>query len=105
MKHLGVAMCAFVALAIVGVACASSPGDARTERVASNARQTTPGIETLEHLIFIVQENRSFDHYFGTFPGANGIPMTANGQPKACIPDPVLGHCSSPYHSRRLIQR
>jgi phospholipase C len=105
LKHLGVALSAFVALALVGVACASSPGDARTKRVASNARQTTPGIETLEHLIFIVQENRSFDHYFGTFPGANGIPMKANGQPKACIPDPVLGHCSSPYHSRRLIQR
>jgi len=28
----------------------------------------------LKHLIFIVQENRSFDHYFGTFPGADGRP-------------------------------
>ena len=32
------------------------------------------GIDNLDHLIFIVQENRSFDHYFGTFPGADGIP-------------------------------
>ena len=32
------------------------------------------GILNLDHLIFIVQENRSFDHYFGTFPGADGIP-------------------------------
>jgi phospholipase C len=29
-------------------------------------------ITSLNHFIFIVQENRSFDNYFGTFPGANG---------------------------------
>jgi len=28
----------------------------------------------LKHIIYIVQENRSFDNYFGTYPGANGIP-------------------------------
>ena len=28
----------------------------------------------IEHIIVIVQENHSFDNYFGTFPGANGIP-------------------------------
>ena len=32
----------------------------------------------IQHLIFIVQENHSFDNYFGTYPGANGIsPNTA----------------------------
>ena len=29
----------------------------------------------LQHLIFIVQENHSFDNYFGTYPGANGITL------------------------------
>lgn len=28
----------------------------------------------IKHLIFIVQENHTFDNYFGTYPGANGIP-------------------------------
>jgi phospholipase C len=28
----------------------------------------------INYFIFIVQENHSFDNYFGTFPGANGIP-------------------------------
>lgn len=28
----------------------------------------------IQHLIFIVQENHSFDNYFGTYPGANGFP-------------------------------
>jgi phospholipase C len=32
--------------------------------------QTIP----IEHFIFIIQENHSFDNYFGTYPGANGIP-------------------------------
>jgi phospholipase C len=29
----------------------------------------------IQHLIFIVQENHSFDNYFGTYPGANGLPL------------------------------
>jgi phospholipase C len=50
-------------------------------------------------LIFIVQENRSFDQYFGTYPGADGIPMK-HGKPSVCIPDPVLNNkCLPPYHS------
>ena len=28
----------------------------------------------LKHFIYIIQENRTFDNYFGTYPGANGIP-------------------------------
>ena len=31
----------------------------------------------IEHFIFIIQENHSFDNYFGTFPNANGIPSSA----------------------------
>src|SRR4030095_14739145 len=32
-------------------------------------------------------ENRSFDSYFGTFPGADGIPMD-RGEPLVCAPGP-----------------
>ena len=28
----------------------------------------------IQYFIFIIQENHSFDNYFGTYPGANGIP-------------------------------
>jgi phospholipase C len=31
------------------------------------------GLDKIDHIIMIVMENRSFDHYFGTFPGADGI--------------------------------
>jgi phospholipase C len=64
------------------------------------------GIMNLDHLVFIVLENRSFDHYFGTFPGADGIPMTASGRPKDCLPDPdAPGTCHRPYHDRNFIDQ
>jgi phospholipase C len=37
------------------------------------ARSQSAGIP-IEHFVFIIQENHSFDSYFGTYPGANGIP-------------------------------
>lgn len=33
----------------------------------------------IERLIIIYQENRSFDHYYGTFPGVNGILAPGGG--------------------------
>jgi phospholipase C len=32
------------------------------------------GIHKIQHVVMIMQENRSFDQYFGTYPGANEIP-------------------------------
>src|SRR5487761_1015277 len=56
------------------------------------------GIHKIKHVVIIMQENRSFDSYFGTYPGADGIPM-ANGQPAVCVPDPMSGQCVAPYHN------
>jgi phospholipase C len=53
--------------------------------------------QRIKHVIIIMQENRSFDHYFGTFPGADGIPMQ-NGVPTVCNKDPKSGECAKPYH-------
>jgi phospholipase C len=47
-------------------------------------------------VIVIQQENRSFDSYFATFPGADGIP-TSHGRPMVCVPDPRTGACVRPY--------
>ncbi len=50
----------------------------------------------IEHFIFLMQENHSFDNYFGTYPGANGIPDGT------CIPvdpfDQESTECIEPYH-------
>src|SRR5438067_2509387 len=72
---------------------AAAPG------VASSA-PPAGGMRKIRHVVVIMQENRSFDSYFGTFPGAGGIPMV-NGRPRVCIPDPVAGGCKRPHHDPR----
>jgi len=51
-----------------------------------------------------MQENRSFDSYFGTFPGADGIPMN-KGVPAVCVPDPRAGNCIRPFHDSNDLNR
>jgi phospholipase C len=65
-----------------------------TARVAETPLQT--GIQKIQHVVIIMQENRSFDEYFGTYPGANGIP--GYPIPTVCVPDKLTGHCIYPYH-------
>jgi phospholipase C len=43
----------------------------------------------------IMEENRSFDSFFGTYPGADGIPLK-NGVPAVCVPN-GLGQCVKPF--------
>ncbi len=35
----------------------------------------------IEHVVIIIKENHSFDNYFGTFPGANGVNLPAAQDP------------------------
>jgi phospholipase C len=51
----------------------------------------------IQHIIIIMQENRSFDHYFGTYPGADGLPRS-NGSFTVCVDDPATGQCVYPFH-------
>ena len=61
------------------------------------------GIHKIKHIVIIVQENRSFDAYFGTYPGADGIPgLAGNAGKLPCVPDPAAGHCEKPYHDTNL---
>jgi phospholipase C len=59
------------------------------------------GIHKIRHVVIIMQENRSFDSYFGTYPGADGIPgLAGNPGSVPCVPDPQRGHCLQPFHTR-----
>ena len=73
---------AIVLVLLVGAAAAS----------ASGADSRPAGIHLIRHVVVIMQENRSFDSYFGTYPGADGIPRGT------CVPDPRTESCLRPYH-------
>ncbi|MGH2862812.1 MAG: alkaline phosphatase family protein [Solirubrobacteraceae bacterium] len=73
----------------VGVATAA--GHVAYHRIPS-------GIHKIKHVIIIEQENRSFDSYFGTYPGADGI-ARKDGVPTVCVPK-LHGGCARPYHDR-----
>jgi phospholipase C len=58
------------------------------------------GIHKIQHVVIITQENRSFDEYFGTYPGAEGIPgLGGNPGTLPCLPDPGRP-CVKPFHDR-----
>jgi phospholipase C len=61
------------------------------------------GIHKIRHVVIIMQENRSFDSYFGTFPGADGIPGLAGNPGRVpCVPYPAMPRgCLRPFHDRR----
>jgi phospholipase C len=88
MRRLGVT----AVLALAACVAATAPATA-----APAAEQAQEGIHKIRHVVVIMQENRSFDHYFGTFPGADGIPMK-NGVPTICNPDPRAHTCVRPVH-------
>ncbi len=99
----GMALIAVSAASAEAGAGAGSPSDSISLISSSSPSRTQlspleQARSHIKHLIFIVQENRSFDHYFGTYPGANGIPMV-DGRPTVCAPDPILHRCVRPYHS------
>ena len=83
---LGIVACALLATAL------SSAPPAGASLAPVDGIDPALGIFNIDHVIFIVQENRSFDHYFGTFPGADGIPSGV------CLPDPTVNQCRRPYH-------
>jgi phospholipase C len=95
------------ALALLVLGSGSAPSATRQVAVARPIEKVSggptgtyivpPGIHKIRHVIIVMQENRSFDSYFGTFPGSDGIPMK-NGVPTVCVPDPSRGGCDKPFH-------
>jgi phospholipase C len=74
---------------------------------SSHAVSAFSGTATpIQHVIIIMQENHSFDNYFGTYPTANGTRLDSttsqleqvNGLPgHVCLP--YMGSCVSPHLS------
>jgi phospholipase C len=55
-------------------ACAFGPG--MLARDTTGADLPTGSDIPIDHIVLIMQENRSFDHYYSVFPGVDGAPAT-----------------------------
>jgi phospholipase C len=70
-------------------------------RVSARGHVFRKGIHKIRHIVIIMQENRSFDNYFGTYPHADGIPGLSDHHGRVpCIPDPKRHRCVRPFHDR-----
>ena len=80
-----VALCLATATAMAAVTASSSPRSVEPVRTSagtassSTRASATPtaaaspaSLTPIQHVVIMLKENRSFDHYFGTFPGADG---------------------------------
>src|SRR6476661_8252646 len=94
-----------VSIAVIAAACTGTTSTADGTGPPVSGSPAATGLDKLQHLIFIVQENRSFDQYFGTYPGADGIPTNPDGSFSVCVVDKIMGgQCVPPYVTRSIDQ-
>jgi phospholipase C len=61
-----------------------------------HSASASASVPPIKHVVVIVEENHTFDNYFGTYPGANGVtasealPFVAGG-PSTAKPHPLSG--------------
>ncbi|WP_217552515.1 phosphocholine-specific phospholipase C [Streptomyces sp. GbtcB6] len=72
-------------LQLAGATTAFTALSSSIQRAAAlPANHRTGSIEDVEHIVVLMQENRSFDHYFGTLSGVRGFgdprPVTQNNK-------------------------
>ncbi len=90
--HTRAAARALLLLATIagGVACGGSRGAPPALPFAQ--REAAAGKAKIEHVVIVIQENRSFDNFFATFPGADG---TKTGK-AAAMPPSIADACKHP---------
>ena len=62
--------------ALTGAALAAEflPQNVQRALAAAPSRTGQPNrLSDIKHVVILMQENRSFDHYFGTLPGVRGF--------------------------------
>ncbi|HVT17914.1 MAG TPA: alkaline phosphatase family protein [Thermoanaerobaculia bacterium] len=74
---------AIAAALAFGLLAPAAPGwsDVRpTGGQRGDAQQACPAPGNIQHVIYLIKENRTFDNYFGTFPGAEGATAAVDSQ-------------------------
>lgn len=84
----------FTFLCMLLILVLSITGMSRVSAAQSGNGPNTP----IKHFIVIMQQNHTFDNYFGTYPGANGVPEGV------CVPislaDEKNKQCVAPFELR-----
>ena len=90
------------ALAVGAGALAAGCGSSSTIARAQTTVPAGSDLGAVEHVVFLMQENRSFDHYFGTYKGVRGFDDHPSGQPR--VPSPSRSPATAPAsRSGRLL--
>ena len=94
----------FLKLATGSAIAAGADWPAIAKALAVPAHRATRSIRDVEHVVILMQENRAFDHYFGTLRGVRGFgdprPVTLpSGRPVWFQPEPHAdGRYVLPFH-------
>jgi len=94
------------ATALSGVAAGAAVLPASLRQALAATLEAPPGgsLRDIEHIVILMQENRSFDHYFGTMPGVRGFADPAAIRLPGGAPvfrQPFPGHAQgylAPFH-------
>jgi len=67
---------------VLAAACGQGSASSSSTTVARSAAVAPAGSDlgAVEHVVFLMMENRSFDHYYGTYPGVRGFDDHPAGQ-------------------------
>src|SRR5206468_3728468 len=83
-----------------GLAAAASPLD--LDSIIARATAASPAacgrLQDIEHIVIFVQENRSFDGYFGTYKGVRGFGDSAGNFAQPGYDAPGYGGHLLPFH-------
>ena len=90
-------------MAVTVVACTGNTTPAATSSLGPRDPGLASGaasgdISKIKHVVIVMQENRSFDEYFGTYPGVDGLSKV----PGVCLA-PLTGPCLKSYHDSKDI--
>lgn len=93
---LRTALCAILVTAVAG--CAANGGAATRSLLPAQATHAPAAPSPVRHVVIMIQENRTFDNFFSTYPGAEGTKTgtLSDGQVIALVKKQLAG--PSPAH-------
>src|SRR5919205_4384293 len=91
----------FMAAALISMTITVSPLESALYVATQQQTNGNNNDNPIKHIVVIMQENHTFDNFFGTYPGANGIPRNVcmplyPTQPGADCVRPFLSNNPSP---------